>query len=102
MSVVTDHYHALTCNGRVDNIVTNNVCTTRSAGRWHDAEAMEQAALAAGWTRAGRGHNCPSCSAAAPAEASTTVAAPKQRGGRSKSPATDQPAEAQSDDWSGQ
>ena len=64
MTVLTDHYHALTCNGRVDNIVTGNVCTTRSAGRWHDAEAMETEALDRGWTKNGRGHLCPSCSAA--------------------------------------
>lgn len=64
MTVITSHYHALQCNARVDNIV-QPICGATSPGAWHDAEEMERVAIERGWSKAGKGHHCPSCTAAA-------------------------------------
>lgn len=97
MSVETSHYHVLTCNARMDNLV-NPVCTTRSQGKWHDLELLEKESEQLGWTKTPKGHLCPAHSAEA--AASQTVS---PRSSKPKSKPSPEPFDATTPgDWSGQ
>lgn len=83
MTRIATTYHALTCNGRIDNLV-DPACPARSPGGW-DADQMEQRAFATGWREHGKGHLCPGCARAADAKdapAEDPVAAVAKRRGR--------------------
>lgn len=95
MTLQTQHYHFLTCNGRVDNIV-DSTCGAKSPGEWRDAELMEEKAIKLGWTKVARGHLCPSCSAAE----STEKAAPAKSRAKAK-PVESTPVQSDSDQWIG-
>lgn len=93
MTLVSTQYHALSCNGRVDNIVSP-VCGAKSPGAWRDAEAMEASAVELGWARHGKGHLCPACAATQEVKPEATeepVKLPKRprgpRGGAAPEPA---------------
>ncbi|HEX6681297.1 MAG TPA: hypothetical protein VF062_00765 [Candidatus Limnocylindrales bacterium] len=96
MTLQTDHYYSLVCNGRVDNIVTPT-CSAHSRGRWHDAELMEKEAEQKGWTKTGRGHLCPNCSRND--ETAETEEAPKQRKPRAKAPTGDVAPSTPATEW---
>lgn len=98
MTLQTDHYYSLTCNGRVNNVVSPN-CGATSDGRWHDAELMEKEAEQAGWTKTTRGHLCPNCSRAASATVEAAETKPRKTRVKPTPPDPQTPPHAQ--EWDG-
>lgn len=71
MTHLTDTYHSLGCDARVDNLV-QPTCTTRSPGDW-DYDRMVKNVEKLGWASKGRQNFCPAHAPASPEPVATDV-----------------------------